>query len=314
MKKNYFLSFLAFCTALFSLAQPTLTSSDITNYAVTVYSVSEFSGAIITDAGPNQTWDYSALLPSTEFSPEYYITTIPVNSAPFYTSFPNTTFCQKVSITVSEVLYESYSYTNVSPTGLESLGASDLNEITTQYTDTPFTPLPLVFGLNYSDTYQSIGAAIPTTTDNTYDAYGTLITYYGTFQNVIRLKQVRANSTTYSFLKVNPYCPLLSISVDNANGDVNSANVYDNSGLATNQTVANGTVVLYPNPTKNNLNLHLPNNIAIDKITIADLAGKTVKEQSQNTNNINVENLAHGIYLLEAFSGDQKFETKFIKQ
>ena len=314
MKKNYFFSFLAFCTTLLAEAQPTLTSSEITNYAATIYSVPEVAGTIITDAGPNQTWDYSALIPSTEFSPAYYISTIPVNSAPFYTSFPNTNYCQKASITVNEVLYESYGYANLSPAGIETFGSSDPLEITTEYTDTPFTPLPLVFGQMYSDTFQSTTDVSPSTTESTYDAYGTLITYFGTYSNVIRLKQLRETYTGYSFIKVNPYSPLMSITVDNTTGDVIGVNVYDTSGLATNQTVANPAVMLYPNPTKSVLNLQLPNNTAIDKITITDLTGKMAQEQSQNTEFINVENLANGIYILQATSGTNSFESKFIKQ
>jgi len=73
-------------------------------------------------------------------------------------------------------------------------------------------------------------------------------------------------------------------------------------------------ISIFPNPSTDILTLKLPNNTTIDKITITDLTGKIVKDQTQNTNIVNVENLANGLYILEVFSGDQKFETKFIKQ
>ena len=71
---------------------------------------------------------------------------------------------------------------------------------------------------------------------------------------------------------------------------------------------------LYPNPTKSILNLQNPTNITIDKIMVTDLTGKIILEQTQNTNQINVEKLATGIYILQAFSGEEKFTSKFLKE
>jgi hypothetical protein len=52
----------------------------------------------------------------------------------------------------------------------------------------------------------------------------------------------------------------------------------------------------------------------LDKIIITDVNGKMVIEQTQNTAQINIEKLASGMYILQAFSGEEKFITKFIKE
>jgi hypothetical protein len=50
----------------------------------------------------------------------------------------------------------------------------------------------------------------------------------------------------------------------------------------------------------------------LDKITITDLTGKTVIEQTQNTNQVSVEKLATGVYILNGYSEGGTFQEKFI--
>jgi len=71
---------------------------------------------------------------------------------------------------------------------------------------------------------------------------------------------------------------------------------------------------LYPNPTSSTLTFLNPNNISIDKIIITDLTCKIVIEQTQNNNQVNVEKLSAGMYIIQAFSGEEKFQSKFIKE
>ena len=71
---------------------------------------------------------------------------------------------------------------------------------------------------------------------------------------------------------------------------------------------------LYPNPANSLLHIQTPNNIILDKVTILDLTGKKVLEQTQNTSQVNVEHLANGMYIIEAFSGEEKLVSKFVKK
>lgn len=71
---------------------------------------------------------------------------------------------------------------------------------------------------------------------------------------------------------------------------------------------------IYPNPTNSILNINTENNTVIDKIIVTDLTGKILLEQTENTNQINVQNLADGIYIVKAVFGSEKWQTKFIKK
>ena len=74
------------------------------------------------------------------------------------------------------------------------------------------------------------------------------------------------------------------------------------------------SIVIYPNPTSTKLNLQFPNEGKADKITITDLTGKIILTQTTNTTLVNVESLANGMYIIEAYSREDKFITKFIKE
>ena len=76
---------------------------------------------------------------------------------------------------------------------------------------------------------------------------------------------------------------------------------------------ATATIAVYPNPTKDFLNIENLSKIAIDKVFVTDMTGKKVLEQN-NANPVNVQNLAKGIYALEAYSGKEKLQSKFIKE
>lgn len=81
-----------------------------------------------------------------------------------------------------------------------------------------------------------------------------------------------------------------------------------------NSTFTNLNLLLYPNPSTSLLNIQTPNDLIIDKIIITDLSGKVILEQTKKTNKINTESLPNGIYLLQVFSGNNKWQSKFIKK
>jgi hypothetical protein len=106
-----------------------------------------------------------------------------------------------------------------------------------------------------------------------------------------------------------------------ANGDVTEnqgSNDYWVVKLATDSLntsdILKNDLKVFPNPTKATLTFQNPNNVTIDKISITDLAGKTILQLEQNATQINVEQLATGMYILQAYSGEEKYTTKFIKK
>jgi alpha-tubulin suppressor-like RCC1 family protein len=85
--------------------------------------------------------------------------------------------------------------------------------------------------------------------------------------------------------------------------------------LDTEDIILNNNIFsIYPNPAKNELNIQNLTNKVIDKIIITDLTGKKVLEQKGNNKQINVQQLQQGMYLLQAFSEEKSFQSKFIKQ
>ena len=106
-----------------------------------------------------------------------------------------------------------------------------------------------------------------------------------------------------------------------ANGDVTEnqgSNDYWVVKLATDSLstsdILKNDLKVFPNPTTATLTIQNPNNATIDKISITDLAGKIVLEQEQSSNQINVEKLCGGVYILQAYVGEEKFVSKFVKE
>ena len=78
--------------------------------------------------------------------------------------------------------------------------------------------------------------------------------------------------------------------------------------------IANEKVNVYPNPTAHYLNIQNTSNNTIDKVIVTDMSGKTILQQNQNTTQVDVQNLATGMYLLQVSSGNKKWQTNFLKQ
>lgn len=80
-----------------------------------------------------------------------------------------------------------------------------------------------------------------------------------------------------------------------------------------NNSFQNTKISIYPNPASAILTIQLSDN-NIDKIVITDLTGKIILTKTENTYQVNVQNLAKGMYILQAFSGKEKFTSKFVKE
>lgn len=86
----------------------------------------------------------------------------------------------------------------------------------------------------------------------------------------------------------------------------------------TNSTLGSSTfsdekIKMYPNPTTSVLNFNFSNEINVAKIKVMDITGKTVLQQNQNFTQIDVEKLTSGLYIIEIFTENDKFTSKFIK-
>jgi hypothetical protein len=70
---------------------------------------------------------------------------------------------------------------------------------------------------------------------------------------------------------------------------------------------------IYPNPSQNVVNIESKNNLIIESVKIVDLSGKLIIEKNQNTNQVDIENLSNGMYIVEVASEGTIYKKKLIK-
>jgi hypothetical protein len=291
--------------SLFANAQPVLNAADFgTELSGIGYSATPSSLSQGND-GPDQVWDFSGLT----LTQNSTTTTIAVASAPLSANFPSANYCWKITNNTS---ISGYTFFSLSNSSFESLGLSVLGQ-TNKYTDTSIMyKFPYTYGTVINDTYKGITDISPKSFTTVYDAYGTLITPLGTYTNVIRQKKTEGTTVNYIWIQTNPFFILMEKTI--TNGTSSSISVFKNtSALGVNQIEPKKAMAVFPNPTHAELNLQLPDQQTLDRVAITDITGKIVLTQCQDLNQINVSDLANGMYFIEAHSGNEKFLTKFIK-
>ena len=294
----------------YSLAQPIVTAATFTDFSETYYDVPDFSGFTAGGAGANQVWNFgSAVIDPTT---SYHLNTVAASTAPYFASFPAANYCVRYSVTFEGMLFENFMLQHLTNSGLEGLAITSSTMIQENYTpNTHFMPLPLHFGDSYEDIYQSTLDPTPHSSTNTYDAYGTLTTPYGTFTNVVRVKNVEDGETNYEWFQLSPYRMLVSANFSPAG----FFTVYNPTALGINQPVAVASKIsVTPNPATTRLTLNMPDDMTIDSIRITDLLGKTVAVPVATASAIDISKLATGVYVLRVASGGEKLDCKFVKQ
>jgi len=309
MKENYAISIILLFTSISIFAQPTL---NLANFPT---SYNAFSASVLIsqeppvngwvgNAGANQIWDFSSFEYSLCCTDGAFIDLVPLASTLNASVFPTANYCYRIS-TDNGTQYEYYKLT---PSSFELLGGFNFGT----YTNSPPEPVfqfPYEFGTQiiYFDNVIS-----------SYDAYGTLITSSGTYPNVIRRKTIYVDDNSYEFYKwynTDPYYILAEAQVylDKLEGfRLYTTTVSGSMGI--DDKIKEAALTVSPNPSKSILNLKTANNLLIDKIIIADLSGKVVTEKTENLGAIDVQNLAKGVYILSAYSGKEKLQTKFLKE
>ena len=92
-----------------------------------------------------------------------------------------------------------------------------------------------------------------------------------------------------------------------------SYTVGDACVLSADDVTLEKSLKLYPNPTKNIINVNSPL-IDINKIEIYSVIGKKMKQFTLNLNKINIDDLSSGLYLIKVISDKGSYTTKFIKE
>lgn len=288
---------LLICT-LSVLSQPVLNASDINPLNI---SQNEFSASSesfgIGNAGAFVIWDFSSLA----LTPYGLSSSVSVTSGGTGSnSFPTSNFFV-VSLSNSEYITGYY---NLTPSKLEVLGFIDFTSSVVNFVN-PSTvfQFPFLFNTSFTDTSQVSQNNAESTETTTYDAYGTLTTAFGTYNNVIRLKKDEGNGfISYNWFKLNPYQELLTASINPVNSIINYS-VKQPTNLATTQNQINNQFSIFPNPTSGNFtikNLDFSENSTF--VNIYDVLGNQIIKNDKIENdfkNINLSDLALGLYFIK---------------
>ncbi len=201
MKKSTLL-LAAFTFILGSLAaQPTLQMNVLPNIGDVVKLYEADTNNISQgNPGANQTWNFAGLQPLSGVPGVEYYYLLPANT-PYAASFPTANYAIKIDADTAV-----YGYAKKETNQYSFLGIK--NQYIVQQYPNPDIQLktPLSFNGNFQDdftNYSDAGTGIifygKGSRKVTYDAYGTLTTPAGTFQNAMRIKSISTQTDSASF-------------------------------------------------------------------------------------------------------------------
>ena len=201
MKKSTLL-FAATCLLSGSMAaQPTLQMNVLPNIGdVVTFHEADTTNISEGNAGANQTWNFSGLQPASGVPAVEYYYLAPA-STPYASSFPTANYAVKIDADTAIYGYAKRETNQYSLLGIK-------NQYIEQQYPNPDIQLktPLALNGNFLDdftNYTDAGTGIifygKGSRKVTYDAYGTLTTPAGTFQNAMRIKSISTQTDSASF-------------------------------------------------------------------------------------------------------------------
>ncbi|WP_309642291.1 T9SS type A sorting domain-containing protein [Flavobacterium sp.] len=292
MKKNTSLLLLLIGFFNVAFSQPVINQSSFpSNYSATIYDATNLSLSAGLP-GPNQTWDFSSVAMTESDNTSVF----PVANVPQANHFPTANFCYK---NVSGE-FINYSLFSISANGMEYLGAVSDTSISTDYTPNPLSvfTFPYTYNTAFTDTFQSTIETEPNSTTRTYDAYGTLITPYGTYNNAIRQKiESPGGFIYYNWFNANPFQVLAILGY---NGQ--SLTVYGNEVLSTTKHDQN-SFSIYPNPTQDDFTIDTGNTTNTEVfVNVYNVLGKVIHSYERHNaayNKISLLDCSPGLYIIE---------------
>jgi hypothetical protein len=250
-------------------------------------------------AGAAQVWDYS---------------TIPYNASTYYfksVDYAGLTQAMKDSFPTGNVANEFYMGANLVATQVFKLDAAAFVYLGLNTTVFAVPDTQLVFPFNYQETHAGF----------TYDAYGTLKTPFGTFNDVVRLRETVANNYKYDYWQFGPnYKLLLEYKVDTATQVVSGQAFYNTEAVTAVNEISkvNDAFAVFPNPAKDQLYFtSLWDGIAT--LEVSDLLGRVLSKkqiniQKNNQVSIDVAGLQQGVYTMNVFENGTKHSRTFLIQ
>jgi hypothetical protein len=320
------------------LAQPTFTANNLNPVlGVTILSQElDTTGLNEGLAGPNQIWNFNVVfdmqIPSTTNS---FITP---SSAPISSLFPSTNIVSQSWTGVIPNTY-SYIYINASNNGIDYLGATEQDSAGDVDTFRLLDPITVMkYPLSYQSVfYDTALTEIDSSTQFPFqirvkrryeaDAYGTLSINGVSYGNALRLRiddttEILSSvltglsvQTQYQWYTFSTSSPVLTINVDNSLFGGNRTGTFsDNLTIGLFDQVKEGQVKLFPNPSKNKINIDNGFKQATSYI-IKDYTNKTIVQGNLDmiSKQIDIETLDNGVYILELSSNKKSLIKKFVK-
>ncbi|WP_395054538.1 T9SS type A sorting domain-containing protein [Flavobacterium sp.] len=288
-------------------AQPVINSNDLNNIGSGNIFSTNPSGFTTGLSGANITWNFSALtlVPNGTF-----ISSIDT-TAPFISNFIGANYIIKTTSTGIDY-YEIY---KLDSSKLEILGITTDSAVVVNFSPNPQTlfQFPYAYNSTIFDTYSTIND--PSADDPftiLYDAYGTLITPYGTFNNVFRTKKLDGIFPIFTWYYPNSALKLLTVTF--GSGGVNNVKFYHYTNLELSQNNLNKSLTIFPNPIDTELTIYNFNtNMTNFSFEIFDLYGRLIKsDKSKFNEKINIDELQSGSYLLVLKDENNIFKSKKI--
>jgi hypothetical protein len=289
-------------------AQPVLNASDIrsTNYGYKfmqgVSTVSNIKQVEL--SGANVKWDFSTVKIDVEREGGPFFIK-PVATAPFSSKYPKANFFFKDSN--ADNTDNQYKYYNLTNDKLENMGDSDDKEFNVYSNPKTEFVFPFLFNNVLTDTYNEGSGKIDLSIK--YDAYGTIITKYGTYKDVLRFKEIlieedNFRTIIYRWIKLNPYQEIMAASVNDEELDFPFFTIYEPlSTLTIKQNLNPTQFSTSPNPASQNFVIKNQDFATREMfVSVYDILGNQIIKSNRidsNSKNINISNFSNGLYFIK---------------
>jgi hypothetical protein len=293
-----------------AFAQPVLTGNHMPDYG---FSAPMYLGVNISDPGTggnNVTWDFSW---QSSFNPIGVMNYMDIDDTEFATDFLTSNLVQR-RIQNGDTFYNYY--TDVGSEVIinaENMGAPFYYKYPTSN-----TKLLFVFPMNYQDVFTDTfssnhgGGYVR----REYDGWGTLMTNFYTFHNVVRIKTTTTfypdSTISYDWYTTDAYIPVAHYEV--ASEQMTILKMFPVSVENTTSATVPKTI-LSPNPFKEQATLYVENVIPGMKFIITNAMGQIVKQADVISNNtvLHKEGLSSGVYFYQVRSKEGVFANgKFV--
>ena len=307
MKKLFTLTALALSIAC--QAQPVISNGN--NMPPVGYSDSVavvLTGANPGSSGANVTWDFSVYTPA--ILGTYSI--VDPATTPYGANFPSATLGIELKPFTGTSVFEFY---QIGASKWEVVGSNISSSSGDDYTANPKTMIlfPFSFGNSITDTFTKQNGTHTVTI--TYDGYGTLITPYTTYNNVVRIKREFGGSDYfYDWFVTTPYLMYVATYDNNV-----SRLTFVGKSMTTsvNDVTAATNVMITPNPMTSvaTFRIHAQKELKDAWVIITDVAGRVVnKLQVKNEEAvISRDALTSGLYFYNLIAeGKTEATGKFV--